>query len=126
MAKLLKPHQERLKDRNLTLKEGTILSVVSKLKAKGLTADDALKMVAEANARSMEERMRRILENNKEKRDILEGDLGEIIAVVYKDYEKTLRETNSLDFDDLLLFGVKMFAGHKKASTWCQHVLVDE
>ena len=60
------------------------------------------------------------------KGDILEGDLGEIIATVYKDYEKTLRETNSLDFDDLLVFGVKMFAGHKKASSWCRHVLVDE
>ena len=124
-AKLLKPHQERIKDRNLTMKEGTVLSIISKLKAKSLTADDALKMVAEANARPIEERIRRRTEKNG-KGDILEGDLGEIIATVYKDYEKTLRETNSLDFDDLLVFGVKMFAGHKKASSWCRHVLVDE
>ena len=125
VAKLLKPYQERIKNRNLTMKEGTILSVISKLKAKSLTADDALKMVAEANARPIEERIRKRMENNG-KGDILEGDLGEIIATVYKDYEKTLRETNSLDFDDLLVFGVKMFAGHKKASSWCRHVLVDE
>lgn len=107
------------------MKEATVLSVISKLKAKSLTADDALKLVEKANARSMEERMKRIIEKGA-KREILEGDFGEIIAIVYKDYEKTLRETNSLDFDDLLVFGVKMFAGHKKASSWCQHVLVDE
>ena len=26
----------------------------------------------------------------------------------------------------LLVYGVKLFARHKKASSWCQHVLVDE
>ncbi|PIL35658.1 hypothetical protein GSI_02388 [Ganoderma sinense ZZ0214-1] len=125
VAKLLKPYQDRIKDLNLTMKEGTVLSVISKLKAKSLTADDARKLVEEANARSMEERMRRVIEKGT-KRDILDGAFGEIIAAVYKDYEKILREANSLDFDDLLVFGVKMFAGHKKASAWCQHVLVDE
>ena len=129
VAKLLKPYQERLKGCNLTLKEGTVLSQISKLKAKGLSADDALAKVAEANARPQEERVRRAMEkvvNGGDKESLLEGDLGEIIAAIYKDYEKTLREANSLDFDDLLVFGVKMFAGHKKASAWCRHVLVDE
>ena len=129
VAKLLKPYQERLKGRNLTLKEGTVLSQISKLKAKGLSADDTLAKVAEANARPQEERVRRAMErvvNGGDKGSLLEGDLGEIIAAIYKDYEKTLREANSLDFDDLLVFGVRMFAGHKKASAWCRHVLVDE
>ena len=129
VAKLLKPYQERLKGRNLTLKEGTVLSQISKLKAKGLSADDTLVKVAEANARAQEERVRRAMErvvNGGDKGSLLEGDLGEIIAAIYKEYEKTLREANSLDFDDLLVFGVKMFAGHKKASAWCRHVLVDE
>ena len=129
VAKLLKPYQGRLKGRNLTLKEGTVLSQISKLKAKGLSADDTLAKVAEANARPQEERVSRAMEravNGGDKGSLLEGDLGEIIAAIYKDYEKTLREANSLDFDDLLVFGVKMFAGHKKASAWCRHVLVDE
>ena len=129
VAKLLKPYQERLKGRNLTLKEGTVLSQISKLKAKGLSADDTLAKVAEANARPQEDRVRRAMErvvNGGDKGSLLEGDLGEIIAAIYKDYEKTLREANSLDFDDLLVFGVRMFAGHKKASAWCRHVLVDE
>ncbi|TBU33526.1 P-loop containing nucleoside triphosphate hydrolase protein [Dichomitus squalens] len=127
VAKLLKPHQGRLKGRNLTLKEATVLSMISKLKAKGMTADDALAKVAEANARPAEERIRRRMERGaNDNANLLEGDLGEIIAAIYKEYEKTLREANSLDFDDLLVFGVRMFAGHKKASAWCRHVLVDE
>ena len=123
IAKLLKPFQELLKEKNLTLKEGTVQSVISKWKAKGLSADQVLALVAENNMLSPQERMARKLEK---KNDFLDGDLGEVVGAVYKEYEKTLREANSLDFDDLLVFGVKMFAGHKKASSWCQHVLVDE
>ncbi|KAI0749394.1 P-loop containing nucleoside triphosphate hydrolase protein [Daedaleopsis nitida] len=123
IAKLLKEHEAILAEYNMTLKEGTLQSMISKLKAKGLTADDALAKVAEFAALSQEEQARRLLNR---KADILEGKLGRIVATVYKEYEKTLRESNSLDFDDLLLFGVKLFAKHKKASSWCKHVLVDE
>lgn len=49
-----------------------------------------------------------------------------IVAEIYEVYEKALRRSNCLDFDDLLLFGVKLFANHKEAVTWCRHVLVDE
>lgn len=125
VAKLLKQHQEFLINNNISLKDGSLLSFISKVKAKGLTADDALKKVAEYSKTSEQERALRHMAN-KTKPDILEGKLGEIIASVYKEYEKSLRESNSLDFDDLLLFGVKLFAQHKKASSWCQHVLVDE
>lgn len=124
IVKLLKPFQEFLKEKNITLEAGTVQSMISKVKAKGLTADDALKKVAELNALSLEERKRRIMLNIKP--ELLEGDLGQVVATVYKNYEKTLRESNSLDFDDLLLFGVKLFESHKQASAWCQHVLVDE
>ncbi|KAI0714341.1 P-loop containing nucleoside triphosphate hydrolase protein [Cerioporus squamosus] len=125
VAKLLKQHEEFLKENNISLKEGSVLSMISKLKAKGLTADDALKKVAEYNKFSDEERNLRHFAN-KTKPDLLEGKLGHVIASIYKEYEKTLRGSNGLDFDDLLLFGVKLFAQQKKASSWCQHVLVDE
>lgn len=125
LAKLLKQHEEFLKENNITLKDGSVLSMISKLKAKGLTADDALKKAAEYNKFSDEERMMRHLAQGT-KPDPLEGKLGHVIATVYKEYEKMLRGSNSLDFDDLLLFGVKLFAQQKKASSWCQHVLVDE
>ena len=123
VTKLLKEHKEYLTNNNLTLEAGSLLSMISKLKAKGLTADDALAKVAEYNALSQEERIKRLLT---QKKDFLLDKMGPVIAAVYKVYEKSLRESNSLDFDDLLLFGVRLFATHKKASSWCHHVLVDE
>ena len=123
VTKLLKEHKDYLANNNLTLEAASLVSMISKLKAKGLTADDALAKVAEYSALSQEERDRRM---RTQKKDILLDKTGPVIASVYKVYEKSLRESNSLDFDDLLLFGVKLFATHKKASSWCQHVLVDE
>ncbi|KAG1762716.1 P-loop containing nucleoside triphosphate hydrolase protein [Suillus occidentalis] len=49
-----------------------------------------------------------------------------VFAEIYRDYEKTLRTNNSLDFDDLLLFGVRLFSQHPRYAAWCQHILVDE
>lgn len=49
-----------------------------------------------------------------------------VFAEIYRDYEKSLRHSNSLDYDDLLIFGVRLFTEHPKYATWCQHVLVDE
>ncbi|OBZ72374.1 ATP-dependent DNA helicase PcrA [Grifola frondosa] len=120
VAKLLKPYKEVLAESNLTLKEGTVLSMMSKAKAKGYTAGDALRIWTEwkapprAGASKVDPDM------------FLPEDLKRIVAWIYKEYEKTLRDTNSLDFDDLLLFGVKLFGEHKKVATWCRHVLVDE
>ena len=123
IAKLLKPFQERLKENNMVLKEGTVQSVISKWKAKGLSPEQVLDLVYENNKLSPQERMKRLVEK---KNEFLDGFLGELVGTMYKEYEKALREANSLDFDDLLVFGVKVFAKHKKAASWCQHVLVDE
>jgi DNA helicase-2/ATP-dependent DNA helicase PcrA len=48
------------------------------------------------------------------------------VSDIYENYEKALKRSNSLDFDDLLLFGVKLFRNHPKAVDWCSHVLIDE
>ncbi|KAF7354819.1 ATP-dependent DNA helicase PcrA [Mycena sanguinolenta] len=53
-------------------------------------------------------------------------DIHRVVGSVYEQYEKSLRRSNSLDFDDLLLFGVKLFSDHPPATSWCRHVLVDE
>lgn len=58
--------------------------------------------------------------------DTISRTIDEVVADIYVDYEKALRSSNSLDFDDLLVFGVALFKQHKKAVEWCQHVLVDE
>jgi ATP-dependent DNA helicase UvrD/PcrA len=49
-----------------------------------------------------------------------------MIARFYEDYVSALKESNSLDFDDLLLYGVKLFTKERKTVTWCRHILVDE
>jgi ATP-dependent DNA helicase UvrD/PcrA len=51
-------------------------------------------------------------------------------ALVYSRYEKRLRETGAVDFDDLLLLVVKLFQESKETLAWYRglwkHVLVDE
>jgi DNA helicase-2/ATP-dependent DNA helicase PcrA len=49
-----------------------------------------------------------------------------IVAEVYVDYKATLKKNNALDFDDLLVYGVKLFSKHSSVASWCQHILVDE
>ncbi|KAI9057301.1 P-loop containing nucleoside triphosphate hydrolase protein [Trametes sanguinea] len=122
ITKLLKPYKDELLEKNVTLSENGALGFISKVKAKGWTADDARRHVEEVNALPPKKRKAR----NLGKFDPWEGELGRILAAIYKDYEKSLREANSLDFDDLLMFGVKLFESHAKASKWCRHVLVDE
>lgn len=59
-------------------------------------------------------------------RDILE----EKTAVVYAEYQKVLRQSNAMDFDDLLLKPIELFEGHKKILEQYQDrfrfILVDE
>ncbi len=51
-------------------------------------------------------------------------------ALVYSRYEKRLRETGAVDFDDLLLLVVRLFTESPEALAWYRarwrHVLVDE
>jgi DNA helicase II / ATP-dependent DNA helicase PcrA len=50
----------------------------------------------------------------------------QIVAKVYLQYQQTLQENNSLDFDDLLVYGVRLFKENRNTAKWCQHILVDE
>ena len=103
--------------RDMTVKEGVIMSKISQAKAKSVTA--------EGFAAEVEDKLRERGRTSFEEMyppEIIE----KIAAETYIEYERLLRLNNSLDFDDLLLFGVKMFKTHRNAVTWCQHVLVDE
>lgn len=86
------------------MKAATIMSLISKAKAKGLSPDEYLECEESA------------------KKDPNHA----VVAAIYKDYAKALRTNNSLDFDDLLCFGVKLFEENEKVADWCEHVLVDE
>ncbi len=54
----------------------------------------------------------------------------EIVAKVYTKYQKTLKENNSLDFDDLIIFTINIFKEFKEVLYYYQtkfkHILVDE
>ncbi|MEK7181928.1 MAG: UvrD-helicase domain-containing protein, partial [Patescibacteria group bacterium] len=54
----------------------------------------------------------------------------ELVAKVYERYQRTLRETNSLDFDDLIRLTVKLFQEHpevlKRYQETFRYVMVDE
>lgn len=83
--------------------------MISKAKAKGRSAIDL-----------QEE------QSNRDNRSSITAEIDRVVAEIYGEYERILRRNNSLDFDDLLVFGVKLFSGHRKVGLWCQHVLVDE
>jgi DNA helicase-2/ATP-dependent DNA helicase PcrA len=107
---LLKPYKEALAAGDITLKESTVLSMISRAKARGL---DAAAMSEEFNA-------------TRSSTPLTNAQINSIVSSIYASYESVLRQSNSLDFDDLLLFGVKLFRSHREAVKWCKHVLVDE
>ncbi|KAJ7593227.1 P-loop containing nucleoside triphosphate hydrolase protein [Mycena floridula] len=118
VSPLLKKYKDYLESRNLVLKEGTVLATISRAKAQGFSASAFLEDISA-----------KFLKDSKEGRihtDNPTHDINQIVAEIYTVYETNLRRNNSLDFDDLLLFGVKLFKYNKIAVRWCKYVLVDE
>jgi DNA helicase II / ATP-dependent DNA helicase PcrA len=103
---LLKQFKDILLVKDITLKESAVLSLISKSKSKGITPEA---MISEQDASI-----------------VPPNDIERVVALIYVDYERILRKSNALDFDDLLLFCVKLFNHHREAVRWCQHILVDE
>lgn len=54
----------------------------------------------------------------------------EVVARIYKKYEKTLKDNNALDFDDLIMLTIKLFKENPQILYYYQtkfrHILVDE
>jgi DNA helicase-2/ATP-dependent DNA helicase PcrA len=112
----LKAYKELLEAKNLSLKEATVLSMISKAKAKGHTSAELLSQLSKASQDAKKFKAA----------DPTANDVECLVAEIYEQYERILRRNNSLDFDDLLLFGVKLFTEHKRTVSWCKHILVDE
>ena len=57
-------------------------------------------------------------------------DYDEIVYKVYDEYEKSLKRSNAIDFDDLLLLPIKLFSEHKevleKYQELYKYVFIDE
>lgn len=106
MSRLLKERKDQLQAARITLKEGAVLSEISKAKAKEETPEGmAIRAAQDTNP---------------------ETSPLSIIAELYGDYELALREIGALDFDDLLLFGLRLFRAHPGILESCCHILVDE
>ncbi|CAL1703524.1 unnamed protein product [Somion occarium] len=118
VSKLLKAHRVKLATKAITLREEAVLSLISKAKSKGHSPDDVLDMLEDPSKRRKAQK----------KADIgsISALIDQTIATLYRDYERTLRDNNSLDFDDLLIYGVRLFRDHRKVGKWCKHILVDE
>ncbi|KAG6842333.1 hypothetical protein C0991_010622 [Blastosporella zonata] len=118
IATILTKHKDYIKEKQVVLTENGVQSMISKAKAKEKSCKDILE---EAN----------VTQTQNAPPDANDGrgafnDVKYIVGLVYEEYELTLRRNNSLDFDDLLLYGVKLFAAFRCAVSWCQYVLVDE
>ena len=57
-------------------------------------------------------------------------DFDQVVLDVYKEYEKNLKRSNAIDFDDLLLLPIKLFNEHKdvleKYQELYKYVFIDE
>ncbi|KIK97773.1 hypothetical protein PAXRUDRAFT_135598 [Paxillus rubicundulus Ve08.2h10] len=115
VGKLLKRHEDFMASKDLTLKEGVVLSMISKAKAKGETPEDVRPKTAKS-----------AVSRNQTFKQIAFADVQQVFADVYRDYQTFLRQSNSLDFDDLLVFGVELFSKYPRHTKWCRHILVDE
>lgn len=106
LARLLKERKDELVASRISLKEGAVLSEISKAKAKGESPESmAIRAAQDAHPET--------------------SPLG-IIAELYAEYELSLREAKSLDFDDLLVFGLRLFRQEPDILESCHHILVDE
>ncbi|KAJ4500772.1 P-loop containing nucleoside triphosphate hydrolase protein [Lentinula lateritia] len=112
---LLKKYKDDLAAKDISLKEGTVLALISRAKARGLSSKDFLREVQAKNHGPKDS-------NGLLTSSTTVNDIDFVVAEIYDAYEKTLRKNNSLDFDDLLLFGVKLFTTNLDSVKWCQHV----
>ncbi len=84
-----------------------VLSVISREKDKLVSAEEMLEHIESTNEFRMQH-----------------------IARAYQKYQKTLRENNALDFDDIIYYTVKLLEEHEDVRTYYQrkfrYVLVDE
>jgi DNA helicase II / ATP-dependent DNA helicase PcrA len=96
------------------LKDGLLVELISKIKAKGLSPD-------EFEAQTM---LRAQSQQTTPKGEI-ELSLAQQLCPIYATYVEDCRRNNSLDFDDLLMYGVKLL-GERNDCVDCQHIFVDE
>ncbi|AAW42599.2 ATP-dependent DNA helicase pcra, putative [Cryptococcus deneoformans JEC21] len=106
MSGILKSRKAALDEASMSLKEGVVLSEISKAKAKG-EPPEAMAIRAAQNKNAFTNTLA-------------------VIADLYEEYQLALTEANSLDFDDLLLYALRLFKEAPRVVENIRHILVDE
>ena len=121
IAALIKPYKEYLISHDIVFTEGAASSRISRAKSKGQSAETFFEKTEQT------ERQRKLRAASKSSNLELEPkSLDRIVAEIYLGYDQVLKDNNALDFDDLLVYGVKLFTEHYETALWCEHILVDE
>lgn len=115
---LMKPYAEYLAQSDMALSDGSVASMISRAKAKGQSSATFLRELEKKDS----SRQRNQLQGGPEEKKSVER----VVAEVFNGYERVLKANNALDFDDLLVYGVKLFSTHRASVAWCKHILVDE
>jgi DNA helicase-2/ATP-dependent DNA helicase PcrA len=117
IGRLMKPYHEEMLKNNCTLSRKDIHNKISRSKGKGFDPDEHIRDLLAHVFKNVPE----------EKRDENMLTFGQMFVVrIWREYEGELRRSNLVDFDDLLIFGVRLVKGHKKVVNWCRHILADE
>lgn len=97
----------------INMKDSLAVEYISKVKSKGLTPEQLeAKALAEPESKEM-------------LKGEISASLARQISPLYTKYVEDCRKNNALDFDDLLMFGVKLLEEYNDCVD-CQHIFVDE
>ncbi|KAH7338889.1 P-loop containing nucleoside triphosphate hydrolase protein [Rhizoctonia solani] len=105
IATLLQKHTPELESVGLDLKEPIVRAMISKAKATGQTPHEMLRTASSIST---------------------QDKIQAAVAHIYEEYDAVLREANALDFDDLLVMGLKVLKAAPRAIMKLRHVVVDE
>jgi DNA helicase-2/ATP-dependent DNA helicase PcrA len=104
--KILKPLIAELTGNDVEITDNSVFSAISTAKSKNISPEEMALQLRQGRQPPDPKKL--------------------LIHQVYAEYQENLRRTNSLDFDDLLVYGVRLFERNATLSSWCRHVLVDE
>ena len=124
IASLIKPYKEYLISQDIIFTEGAASSSISRAKAKGQSAKVFFQDMEQTERQKKLSAEWRASESSNP--ELETKSLARIVAEIYIGYEQVLKDNNALDFDDLLVYGVKLFREHSETALWCKHILVDE
>jgi DNA helicase-2/ATP-dependent DNA helicase PcrA len=119
---LLKSKQQVLEGLNLptNIKVEQVMSAISRAKAKDMDPDAFSAHLATLGAKKG---------TGSSSNNEIRGESTEVrrvAAEIYYDYQAYLKANNAVDFDDLLVYGVRLFRDSPQVISNVKHVLVDE